>query len=335
MTNDKNNSLFNTKVKIDYLSDMIKSGAISEETSKSYSRIFGVTFSSEEALEKDLNQFTLEEMETILYNFKANNRNTVESYARIISSYLNWSVINEQSGTNVLADLKPTDFEKYLTFEETYFTNKQLRRWEDSCVNFQDAVILRLLFNGVSGKQMSEIRNLKKSDVDLENKRLRLVNTLKADKNGFPIKFTERWIDVDERTLELVRGAIEKKTYQKKNGDVAQTEYNNVRPYTDLVNNDYVVRASITKTDNWNTPVDRFVIYRRIQMLSEIFSVEDLTAKFIQRSGMIFHANELMKGEKLSLDDIKIVADRFNLKSYHNLKGFLTVENIEKTYPKK
>ena len=342
MTNDKNNSLteketdtrplFNLELKNEFLSSMIGTKTISEDTSKSYTRIFNVTKPSEYALNKDLSEFTLEEMETILYNFQANNRNTVESYARIISSYLNWSYQHNKTQTNVLSSLKPTDFEKYLTNEENYFTDKLLRRWEDGCANYQDAVLLRLLFNGIGGKQMSEIRNLKKTDVDFDNKRLRLVNTLKSDSNGLPLKFTERWIDVDDRTLDLIRGAIDKKTYLKKNGDMAETQHNNVRAFTDLVSNDYVVRASITKTDNWNTPVDRFVIYRRIQMLSEIFGIEILTTKFIQRSGMIYYANELMKDGELALDDIKMVADRFNLKSYHNLKGFLTIENIEKTY---
>ena len=141
MTNDKNNSLtekdtdtrplFNLELKNEFLSSMIETKTISEDTSKSYTRIFNVTKPSEYALNKDLSEFTLEEMETILYNFQANNRNTVESYARIISSYLNWSYQHNKTQTNVLSSLKPTDFEKYLTNEENYFTDKLLRRWED------------------------------------------------------------------------------------------------------------------------------------------------------------------------------------------------------------
>jgi integrase len=335
MTNEKNNSIFNAEVKNDYLEEMIGEGHISEETAKSYARIFNVTYTCELELEKDLNEFTLEEMEKILYGFNANNRNTIESYGRIISSYLNWSVNKGLIKKSVLADFRPESFEKYITDAEKYFTNRQLRRYEDRCENFQDAVIIRLLFMGVGGKQMSEIRNLKKSDIDRTNKRLKLTNTLKADKQGLPIKSTERWIEVDDRTIELIDGAIRQKEYVKKNGDLKQTEHNNVRPFTDLVNNEYVVRASITKTENWNVPVDKFVIYRRIQTIAESLGLDSLTAKFIQRSGMIYHANELIQDGVLSLDDMKIVADRFNMKSYHNLKGFLTVDNIRKTYPQK
>jgi integrase len=336
MTNERNNSLFNANVKNEYLEEMIGQGVISEQTSISYARIFGVTSELEEKFKKDLNKFNFEQMEEVLFSFEANNRNTVESYARIISSYLNWSVRKKKAKTNVLSDLKPDDFEKYLTDVETYFTEKQLRRYEDSCQNYQDAVIIRLLFMGVGSRQLSEIRNLKKEDIDFDNKRLKLINTLKSDEKGLPIKYTERYLTVDERTLTLIEGAINQKTYLKKNGNLNQTANNNVRPYTDLVDNDYVLRASITKTENWHIPVDKFVIYRRISGIAESLGIDDLTAKFIQRSGMMYHANELMAGDdELSLDDLKIIADRFNMKSYHNLKGVLTTETIRKTYPQK
>lgn len=329
MTNVNNNSLFEQDGrKHEFL------GEIVESTAKSYERIFNYVKPHEEALGKDVRYFTFEELETILFNFKSNNRNTLETYGRIISSYLNWCVQHGYSNSNPLTILKPNDFEKYLTNEETYMTEKQLTRYEDRCVNEQDSVILRLSFVGVGGKQMSEIRNLKEEDIDWDKKRLHLVNTLKADDNGFPIKFTERFLDVDDRTLELLKGAIQQETYEKRNGQMV--EHEKVRRYTDLVSSDYVIRASITNTqDNVqeSAPVDKFVIYRRMQVMSETLGIEKLTAKYVQRSGMMYFANKLMTDE-LTLDDMKVVADRYNMKSYHNLKGFLNVENIRQTYPK-
>lgn len=333
MTNIKNNPLFNPSRKNEFLEDSIANKVITEETSKSYARIFGITANIESALDKDISEFSFEEVETVLRNFKSNNRNTIESYGRIISSYLNWCMDKGYVNKNVLKNLKPNDFENYLTNTEIYTPENKLRRYEDGCTNFQDAIILRLLFIGVGGKQMSEIRNLKVTDIDWDKKQLRLVNTLKYDKNGISEKFTERFLSFDDRTEYLLRGAIEQKTYTKRNGQMVEGA-DNVREFTDLVQNDYVVRASITKTENWNRPVDKFVIYRRISVISETLRIDDLTAKFIQRSGMIYFAKNLIQGHnKLSLDDMKIVADRFNMKSYHNLKGFLNIENIEKTYP--
>ena len=324
--NTKNNTLlFNNELKERYLK------TISIGTRTSYERIFKLTKVYEELLEKDVNSFSKDEIETVLYSFKANNRNTIESYARIISSYLNWCVKNKIIKKNILEDYRPDDFDKFLTNDEQYLMEKNIRRYEDFCENFQDAVILRLLFIGVNGKNMSELRNLKRTDIDIENMEIRLINSLKEDSDGFPLKYTERKLKIDNRTLYLLEGAINQKEYLKKNGQMVETK--NVKPYNDLVVNDYVIRASITRTDSFNKPTDKFVIYRRIDTISNTLGI-DLTAKFVQRSGMIYYAYKLTdeNSQELTLDDLKIIANNFNVKSYHNLKGYINNENIRKTY---
>lgn len=325
---DKNNKIFNYELKADFLK------TISEQTAKYYTRIFMITATYEAQLQKDLYHFTFEEIEKILYAFEAKNRHTIETYGRVISSYLNWCVQQGIIAHNPLAPLKPDDFDKYVIHKEHYLTEKQLRHYEDQCTNFQDAVILRLLFEGIAGKEFSEIANLKKTDVDFQNKTLYLINSLKVDQCGLPVKYTERTIKVSDRALYLIKGAMEQKIYMKRNGFMS-TASEHVREYTDLVQNDYVVRASITRNSpHWNSPVDKYVLYRRIQVISETLGINHLTAKWIQRSGMIYLASQLIgDAEEVTLDDLKIIADRFNLKSYHNLKSFLTYEHVRETYP--
>lgn len=327
--NEKNNPLFNPEMKNAFLNTIDNEGTV-----KNYNRIFGITAKFEEALGKDLNQFSLEELEKILYSFEAQTRNTVETYGRIISSYLNWCVQHGFSKENPLSELKADDFDKYVVNRETYLTEKQLRRIEDQCANYQDAVILRLLFEGVGGKTFSEISNLKKSDVDFENNTLHLINSLKVDDKNFPTKFTERIIKVSDRTMHLIQGAIDQKTYIKRNGMMSDAA-DNVRQYTDLIDNEYVIRPSITKIEYPNSPADKFVIYRRIQTIGDTLGIEKLTPSYIQRCGMIYMLNELVgDGDKVTLDDLKIIADRFNIKSYHNFKSFMTIENLRRTYPR-
>lgn len=325
--NDIDNDLFNSDTKERFLM------TISQNTRNSYKRILNISNKFERALNKDLNKFTLKEMETVLYSFKSSSRNTIESYGRIISSYLNWSVNNGLTSSNVLKELNPTDFEKYIVDKFEYLTERSLMRYENLCENYQDAVILRLLFIGANGKEASELRNLKKSDIDFENKVIKLTETLEYGEDNIPLKFTERFLNVDEYTLKLIRGAINQKVYMKRNGELNQTENNNIRPYTDLAENDYVIRPSITRTDTINTPVDKFVIYRRLKMISEILGASNnLTVKYLEKSGMINYASEIVdkESESISTIDLKLIADRFNVKSHHNLKGFITMENIKK-----
>ncbi len=329
-----NNSIFNPEVKIQFLNEMHESGQISEDTVRSYLRIFALIKKHEVALNRDIREFDFKALETVLDGFEAKHRNTVESYARIISSYLNWSVKQGYIEENNLAHLKPDDFVKYVVNTERYFTYKQLVRYEDDCVNYQDSVLIRMLFLGIGGKQLSEIRNLRKQDINWEAQTLLLRETLKAEKDGTPIKYSERTLHVeDDQLFKLLKGAIEKDIYYKKNGDMEF--YENIRPYNDLAKSDYVIRPSITKTDSAYRPVDKFVIYRRLDSVKKSLEIEQLTAKFIQRSGMIYFAKQLIGDGELTLDDLKIVAERFKIKSYHNLKGFLTMENILRTYPNK
>lgn len=274
-----------------------------------------------------------------MYDFQANNRNTIESYARVYSSYLNWCVEKGLIKKNHLSSLNPDSFIKYLTNSEKYFTERQLRRWEDACANYQDAVIIRLLFLGVSGKQMSEIRNLKAEHINWDKGEIKLIETVQEDEDGNLIKYNERTLylkeDHKEHTLDLLRGAINQRTYLKNNGEVKEGGSSRNVGYLDLVQNEYVVRPSVTRTETSNERLDKYVIYRRIDMLSGIFGLDKLTAKYIQRCGMIYIANEIVgEADDLTIDDFKMVAKRFNISTYHNLKGFLTMTNIRKTYPK-
>ncbi|MXQ55000.1 site-specific integrase [Shimazuella alba] len=330
MTKETNSYIFNENVKNEFLKTITN-----EKTAHNYNRIFVVTHKYEEDLGKDLNRFSLEQLEKILYDFEANNRHTIESYARIISSYLNWCVQQGILKNNPLSKLTSSDFDKYVSDQEVFLSEKQLRRYEDQCTNYQDAVIFRLLFEGLSGNQHSEICNLKGSDVDFENNSLHLINSLKVDEKGFPLKFTERTIKVSDRAMELVRGAIDQKTYVKRNG-LMSTAASNVRDFHDLVENQYVVKAAVTRNkEEVNVPTDRYVIFRRIRLITQILGVEHVNAKIIQRSGMLYLANQLVQdGEEITIDDLKIVANRYNLKTYFNLKSFLTLENIRKVYPK-
>lgn len=324
----KKYTFFNSEVKQAFLNTLSN-----ENTIRNYSRIFYITAEYEETLGKDINQFTLEEIEPILYSFEANNRHTIETYGRIISSYLNWCVQNGIVKNNPLSALTSDDFDKYVINDDVYFSEQQLRLYEDSCVNYQDAVILRLLFMGVGGKQLSEIRNLKRSDVDFQHNMLYLTNSLQEDEDGFPTKYTERTLKVDERTMYLIQKAMNEKTYTKRNFDTLPSH---VREYTDLIENEYVVRASITRIRNVNAPVDKNVIHRRVRIVAETMNLKALTPKIIQRCGMLYELSNIVgNGDEVTLDDIKIVAKRFDIKSYHNLKSFLTIENVRKHYPKR
>lgn len=71
-------------------------------------------------------------------------------------------------------------------------------------VNAQDKFIVMALFNGISGEDMVEIRELKVSDVDFENNTITLPN---------------RKIKMDAQFMEITKEAIAQRTYLNKSSD--------------------------------------------------------------------------------------------------------------------
>jgi integrase len=317
----KGMQMYNHSVKEEFLSN------IKEDTRPSYERIFKMTAGTEEVLGKDVSEFNLNEIEKLLVSFKSKSKNTIEAYGRIISSYLNWSEKTKRIQKNVMEELKTNDFEKFVVKSFNYYTEREIRLVEDFCNNYQDAVIIRLLFLGVGGKKLSEIRNLKIDDVDFKNKRALVKNSLKEDENGNPLKFTERMVELDDRALDFIEKANQEKIYLKKNGDM--DFHNNIRPYTDLIKNGYVLKQSLTRNKDTKSVVDKFVLYRRLSTVAELFGIKDFSSKKIQQSGMLNFAKDVV-GDEVTVIDLKIIGDKFNINSYHNLKGFITKENIER-----
>lgn len=295
-----------------------------EGTRPTYRRIFFVSKHTEEAFDKDLYDFSLEQIEYVLYDLFPTTFASSQVNGRIITAYIRWAIEQGLRKTNInpliIADSKY--FAKFVDPNiNLYFPEKLLRSIEDQCINAQDCAIFRLLFEGVSGKQLSELRNLKKKDVDSDNLQLTLTD---EDKN-------KRVLEVSPRAISLVKKASEETVYWKRNGEPIDSP--NIRPYTDLVDNEYVFRNSITRTINHYDSVDYHVIYRRIELIQELFEMPFFTSTKIKKSGMIFMAKELVKKDgDLKRDHYLMIAKRFKVNNWYSLKEYVTMDNIMKLY---
>ena len=188
-------------------------------------------------------------------------------------------------------------------------------------------MILRLLFEGVHGKACSELINLKKEDVDKNRRILQL-----KDEDG-----SIRELEVSPICIETIEGAIKEKIYYKKNGDM-DTDLDNVREYSDLVQNDCVIRNCIGNTDYYEF-VKKHTIYSRITIIEEYLHkhepelIDILTAKSITRSGMIYEGKKLYgRNGTLTKKDYEWIKLIFNVKNPRLLREIVTEEMIKKMY---
>lgn len=311
------NKLYNEQIKERFLA------TYPESTRPGYRRVFIVSKRTEQLLGKDLYDFNLQEIEDVLHDLAPTTNAASQTNGRIVTAYISWA-IEEGLRRNNINPLKIVDPQYFTKFVDPsiniFFSEKRLRNIEDQCINYQDCAIFRLLFEGVEGKKLSEIRNLKKKDIDYKNNQLVL-----TDEDG-----NQRVLEVSPRAIDMVQKASKETIYHKKNGEPIENE--RIRPYTDLVDNEYVFRTSITKTDNFGT-VDVHLIYRRIAAIKELFEIPFFTSTNIQKSGMIYMAKELVKKDgELLRDHYLMIAERFRVNNWYSLKDYVNMDNIMKLY---
>jgi integrase len=297
-----------------------------EDSKSAYARILNKSEPTEKALNKDLYDFTKEEIEDFLTDLAPLTIAISRSNGSVVASYIDWC-INSGYKKSTINPLKMMDYEWFDKFVDKsvqiYFTEREITDIEQSCHNAQDAVIIRLYFEGVSGKDSCEIRFLHKNDVDFNNNVLRL-------RNEYGV--ISREITVEEKTIKLIREALGQKTYYKRNGQMEVHE--KVKEYTDLVDNGYVLRNSITKTANYNGEVQSSVIYRRLKTISETSGIPFFTGKNILRSGVIYHAKDLLHDGHFDYDKFAPIAKRYGINNIYSIKSYCNEEIVNDLYGK-
>lgn len=304
--------IFNVETKEEFLKAFDVEG-----TRKNYLRIFTKTEPIEEKLGKDLYEFNEKELNKLLRAFDSKNRATLESYGRYVSSYLNWAVEKELTDVNLLEKLKPNDFLQFVVNEEKYLTERYLTRLESQMENYQDAVISRLIFEGVGGKGFSELLNLKEEDVDFDKNILHLVEDTNKGK-------VERDLKVSTHTIEIIKGALNQKKYAKRNGNSVGRG-----SFLELKDNGYVIKTAVTNAETDEaTGID--TIYRRLRVIEQDLGLDSFKAKFIQRSGILNMASKIAKkGVRVDSDILKQIAKRYKINTIHTMRSYLTEENLK------
>ncbi|KMZ41856.1 hypothetical protein AC624_12570 [Bacillus sp. FJAT-27238] len=97
---------------------------------------------------------------------------------------------------------------------QRFITKQEIDAIIDQCNNAQDSVILSLLFEGAGGREVSELRILKREQVNDEKRTVILINDNEET----------REILISEQCMKLIDGAIKQKDYLKGNGGMRRDE---------------------------------------------------------------------------------------------------------------
>ena len=168
---------YNKETKAWYLKE--SSESFTESTLKSFDGLFRKTSPFETVLNKDICNFSTEEIYDMLKRFNSSSINSLEKYCRLLSLYVQWC--NQQGmitdSQNHFLEIKVDQLRNCINTikrNKKYIDRNIVIDW---CKKLQpmDSMVLLCLFEGILGKEFEEIRNLRMRDfkdgcfVDLSN----------------------------------------------------------------------------------------------------------------------------------------------------------------------
>lgn len=317
----KNLSFYNPEYKEKFLS------GFEEGTRVTYSYILSKAELYEGILKKDLCQFDLHQIAATIERINPLNNNVSRQVGRIISSYINWAIEeNIRTDENPLKHIGNEFFDNLVVEKRLYISEQELIKIEKKLVNFQDKVIIRLLFEGVSGEGLSELTNLKSEHI--KGNTVLLINS-----DG-----EERTLELSDIAIEYMNKALKETEYQSKNGQSLGQ-----RSVSPLTKSSYIIRPTARKGTKDDAPVSKFVIFRRIVVFQEVSNNKYISAKQVEKSGMLKMAKDLLLRDgvldKKQLDEI---VDRFNIaknlvngyevSNYTSLRSYISLDTIKSLY---
>lgn len=132
----------------------------------------------ENELGKDLVFFSKKEFEYFFEKLEVTSLTSLQNIVIILSNYIEFERMNgnkvKKLSTHPIQEFKiGSDLEKFLKDDDLVISRNKLYSIAKVCENFQDAIALILLFEGVSYRNdMEELRDIKISEIDFINNRV-------------------------------------------------------------------------------------------------------------------------------------------------------------------
>ena len=308
---------------------------------KAYSRVLKRASIMENKLNKDLYDFTLQEIAQFFLFMKSTRLSSLQHTGSIIHSYIGWAIDQDLRKDNINPLSAVTSFEWYKQFidnsEQTLFTDKDIDNVVAGCINFQDKAVIQAIYEGIMGRGYSELLNMKMEHITpiegSDNYNIELFNHASTG-------IQTRQIVISKHLFNILRIANTEEIYRKNNGILKEGIK---KKSNDLVENDYILRTAINSrtVNDKNAPAPSPLINRRVAKVSDWNNLPLLTPINIRNSGMLKMARDLYKEhDKLEKEEYYKICEHFNVGrnkdgsyNYHLFRtDFLSLENLERLY---
>lgn len=281
----------------------------------------------EQLYQKDLYSFSLSQIEEVMKSINPATKNSSANSKSRINTYISWAIkngrrnnnINPLHGTSADWDIKFID-----RVTDRYLSETDVHDIIDDLLNAQDKALILCIFEGISGRTMSELISMNINNIDWDANKV-TVTDIRDN--------AERDVVVSDKCLQLIKEAYEQKKYlSEKTGE-----------RKNLIDCDGAIFKKTKWKNTKGSRVSRNLLARRLYLIKEQFELDELSVNTISRSGQIKLASDLYKKNgKLEKEEFSIIGDQFNLRkitannyTYYNtsiIKHYVNKRNLKELY---
>lgn len=294
-------------IKKEFIKEYCRSRIVSET---SLNGVLNRVQSIERDVGKEITEFSQEEILNMFRKFNLTSVNTLQNYNNYLRAYCDFVVYKTNNGTNHFTGINKEMLKTCIDEDirkNKYITYEHLKQIEEDLLNYTDAAILECLWNGIAGKELSDLTHLEMEQLD-ENK---MEISLKSGKV----------IKIYTRLYKLLDGAF-KETDLVCYGET--TRVKKVNGYGKL----YKVRDNAYKDSD---SVRFRWVYRKIMIIREYVGLPNMSMKTLQGSGMLYYIKQGM--EKTGLGFREFLGTKSGEKIMEQY-GFMNENRINVVYDK-
>jgi len=274
----------------------IQQKGYSSNTIKLYRAFFNKLGAFECLYEKDVVEFDIEQLASVLYGLKCKTRQSVISKLSLLRCYIYWEVENGYlPSKNILIDLPRFKGKGLDTFinktgsEAQYILDREsLYELVAQLYNPRDKAIFCLLYEGICGYDYSELRYIKKQHINFLNGTIEIY-----DEKGINLK---RVIKCDDQTVRILNDVVESGEYYTCNGK-SETKNNFVK----VPESDYLIRVNRGQYPLSCKSINRLFAQMRTSSWDIDFYCQYLTPTTIRDSGFFNYVKKAEESRKREL----------------------------------
>jgi integrase len=299
--------VYNEEVKNRFLNTFTNEG-----TQKTINSIFIKSATTEETLGKDLYNFSTEDLIDVFKEINPKSKSVSMSSGRFIKQYISWCIKKgyRDNNDNPVNGLDQKWFAQFVDRKlKIHYAMDEFIDLLQDVQNYQDKMLLCLLWNGISGERFSQLTELKRSDINFEN------NTVYVKQRDYHVSINPEFMDIIQKGMDENIYL----SYVPKSGEFKEKG---------LLPSQFILRNVRSPRTVEGSKISMAVIYNRFAAIKDYLDLEYLTPKALEQSGMIKMAVDIYNDQGvLGYEQLALIGEKYDYSTITSSDGQYTYYN--------